>query len=141
MARVMTFATRFPKGHIREGQSTDFPNKILIGEKKHTIRGSFGFNAGDMFSPRFWTDMPYRSPMEVISNHMQIKRVEKIIIYPLFKEVYITDWSFKMTDAQILELAKNDGLDIDSFWSWFGLNKCKQFLGQLRIWDETGLTY
>lgn len=60
----------FPKGHIREGEPTGFKEKLLSGEKIHTIRSNYPLwkkrinevqNGDAIISVRQWEDKPYRS--------------------------------------------------------------------------------
>lgn len=160
MSRIITFSTKFPKGHPAEGRPTFFVEKIWESiymdysgssefaaldktifdilphekyvPKQHTIRRGKRWKVGDKFSPRIWNGRPYNSKQIVIAPDIEIKKV----------------WDFKTTDedyilngkklglAALTEVAKNDGLNVDDFECWFP----KIFAGQIICWNEE-ITY
>jgi hypothetical protein len=107
MSKVIMFSRIFPKGHPKEGQSTDFIQKIWIsinvplpcsihadqlnGEmtklflhsykpKHHTIRKGNRFRVGDKFSPRIWSGKPYLSKQIIIADDIEVKKTWNIEI-------------------------------------------------------------
>jgi hypothetical protein len=137
MAKVITFTTTFPKGHISQGQPTDFPKMILEGKKIHTIRATKRWKVGDMASLRIWTGKPYHSKQEIITE----KQIVKVYDFKFTKSGFV--WingicygSIYFVDDtwQITELAKNDGLTIGQFNSWF--LKGQNFEGQIICWED-----
>lgn len=58
--KVLTFSKVFPQKHINAGEPTNFKEKILSGEKIHTIRPETNkWKIGDQISMRYWTDKPH----------------------------------------------------------------------------------
>lgn len=185
MSRVITFSRNFPKGHARAGEPTYFMEKIWksllergqpmisgIGNndlsydyfnnhqqelqtKKHTIRRGHRWKAGDVFSPRVWSGVPYRSRQIIIAPDIKIVRADKIQILSTGEIninvqafFYINGRLFDFLDGKreniyLTDLAKNDGLSREDFISWFGIGLAKQktFSGQIIIWDDTDLIY
>lgn len=134
MARVITFSTKYPAHHARAGQPTMFAEKILNGEKKHTIRAGRRWLAGMLFSPRVWSGKPYRSPQTAIAPDKVVTHVWDIDIYPTH-EVYINGAFFCSYGSMEFErLAKNDGLMPRDFVSWF--NNSLPFSGQIICWVD-----
>jgi hypothetical protein len=111
--------------------------------KHHTIRAGNRWKVGDKFSPRVWSGKSYRSPQITIAPDITITGVFdfKIEIDKDYKCVLInncvfyeenTDW---YTQLEALEtLAKNDGLSLQDFKSWF--NWGKPFTGQIICWNK-----
>jgi len=108
---VLMVAKNFLVGHRREGEPTNFKESILKGIKKHTIRGIStkwdkareDLEAGRaVLSIRQWTGKPYRSPQ------VEIARSEHATIQERF-----------ILDSECDVYAKNDGLMLDDFNSWF----------------------
>lgn len=138
MSKVITFSRYFQKGHIREGQETFFGVKLIQGIKHHTIRKGNRWNAGDMFSPRQWSGIPYKSKQIKICDDIKIESVWHIaIINGHF--VYI-DRSGKpyclleKGNKNLNILANNDGLVSKDFISWF--DKYPEFIGQIICWNK-----
>ncbi len=107
--------------------------------KGHTIREGHRFKAGDWFSPRIWSGRPYWSPQIAIAPDTQI----------------VNTWDFELRAARakrglggfyldgiwtggegLVEVAFNDGLNINQFEGWFQ----KPFVGQIICWDKK-ITY
>lgn len=114
------------KTHFDDGTPTDFERKVLSGEKIHTIRQG----------KRWRSDMNAHCAVNIrTKNYRQfalkhVKTVQYINIKPDEKSVYVSapDFSIrKMSEIEIETLAKNDGLTIHQFWTWFN----KPFLGQI----------
>lgn len=173
MSKVRIFSRFFPKGHPKEGQQTFFVEKIYselgvggnylniplpdvdnflynhdenyFDAKLHTIRAGKHFKDGDYFSPRVWTDKPYRSKQIKIADDIKLERVFdfKIEIDKDYICVLIDNYPFyeensrMVTQVQALEtLAKNDGLSIEDFKSWFKWGK-EPFDGQILCWSKS----
>lgn len=124
---VLMLSKNFFGKHPRKGQPTDFKRKIFTNEKKHTIRGNYGYWSGvarevnakrAVLSVRQWEGMPYRSKqVEVFQfsklgcQHIEIDENGVIAIDGFYTEV--------PTEL----IAKNDGLSWEDFRNWFPLDK------------------
>ena len=139
---VLTVSKTFPAKHKRVGEETFFVEKILSGEKIHTIRANYPLwknrideiqKGNAILSLRYWSDKPYNSKQV---EFMQLDKdsgigVQKIIIKDWFRELY---YSFQIDDrffpgkglaytswrefyAKLI--AKKDGLTFDQFKDWF----------------------
>lgn len=122
---VIMLSKVFPKGHRREGEPTGFKEKLLFGDKIHTIRSSYGLwkkrieevQKGDaIISVRQWEGLPYRSRQREIFRFTRFHEIgiERLSIWDLAHAGTI--------GSQIVELpflAKNDGLGFNDFYSWF----------------------
>jgi hypothetical protein len=155
--RVITFSRYFPVKHPRKGEPTYFVEKIWAGladitdrmqgnvdmdwheyyngvPKWHTIRAGNRWKVGDFFSPRFWSDKPYRSKQSLITEPIEIKK-----IWDFEKDehgFYFVNGSNTNLDVDVV--AKNDGLSREDFDSWFYfVGKSKNgFKGQILCWNE-----
>lgn len=127
---VIILSRVFPTTHSRRGQETNFANKFLSGEKKHTIRQNYDLwkvNAEKMkrgnfyVSIRQWEDMPYRSKMVEIAKICNPIGIQRLELYYHSDNDTITakidgkDW----LDADCYTLAKNDGLSVQDFKEYF----------------------
>jgi hypothetical protein len=149
---VITFSREFPSTHKRSGEETGFVEKILSGNKIHTIRDSYYFwedrfkkiYKGDAcLSLRYWSGKPYKSkqveflkltkddgigmqPIVIDDNK------DFLFVKPLSPNEKIMKGHFSninKPDPYLLnEIAKNDGLDVDDFEDWF---KGKQMIGAI----------
>lgn len=123
---VITVSRYFPSTHPRKGEPTGFVDKILTGEKIHTIRGNVEFwknrvqdvlQGKAILSLRYWEGKPYHS-----------KQVEFAILSDV-SEVGVQD--LKFLDAKpynpfaggevqdMVEFPAKDGLSYDDFEAWF----------------------
>lgn len=122
---VITVSRYFPKGHPRAGEETGFMDKMIRGEKIHTIRENYEYwkgisekvNAGDaVLSVRVWKGVPYQSGqhefMEVSS--FEVQRVQ-ILNTEHEMEITVEDNALPW----VSEVAKNDGLSPEDFTNWF----------------------
>lgn len=108
--------------------------------KHHTIRGGNRWKVGDLFSPRVWSDKPYRSKQIEFAPPIEIKKIWKFTMEPHdvhgfaihINGSYVADWEPKTANIQLKDLAKNDGLSKEDFVSWFP----KNFIGQIICWSE-----
>lgn len=135
MSKVITFSRYFPKGHIREGQETCFDIKILNGFKNHTIRKGSRWNAADIFSPRQWSEMPYKSKQRIICDDLKIKMIFDIKIINSVKKIFIDSFFYceiEESDKKLKVLAENDGLSVEDFIDWFK----NDFEGQIICWNK-----
>ncbi len=121
---VLTVSEYFPKGHIREGEATGFVMAIAKSDKIHTIRGNYELwekraekiNKGEaILSVRCWTGKPYNSKQREVFAFEKIG-VEKIQLDNLLGWFVNDEDNDRIT---LHELAKNDGLSIEDFKSWF----------------------
>lgn len=174
MAKVITFSTSFPKGHIRQGENTHFVEKFLKSipnpfnplpkevkklidhqtwlnctYKNHTIRAGNRFKKGDYFSPRIWgNDLnlksfksgPYHSKQITIATDTLITDCWDVVIFAEPNQTTIclpTEIHSQYQMLSLGEVAKNDGLTIDDFESWFNpKRKSIEFHGQIICWNE-----
>lgn len=136
-------------------------------KKYHTIRAGHRWKVGDKFSPRVWGDDtnpktgrsgPYQSKQIIIAPDLEVKKVWdfKIVTEDDDGE---SDWSYveflgktytcygygNHDDFKIVEIAKNDGLEIRDFYEWFLTGRTKKqrlnnepkiFDGQIICWNE-----
>jgi len=132
MARVITFSRQFPKNHIREGDNTHFLTLILENIKVHTIRAGNRWKVGDLFSPRCWSGMPYRSKqipiLDDLNDTLEVRKVYKFTANK--GKFYLNDYILSTPELQIL--ASRDGLTLIDFMSWMG----DTFEGQVICWRE-----
>lgn len=125
---VITIAKRFPSYHKKAGQPTHFREKILAGEKSHTIRGNallwlnrfYKIYAGEAcLSIREWEGAPYKS------KQVEIARLTKADGIAVTTAILFTDCVIVGGRKQSIEaVAKNDGLLKDEFKNWFQTHKC-----------------
>lgn len=161
MAKVITFSRVFPKGHPKQGQDTLFVEKVLKSinpnkiqskliiqdalnvfnsqayfdceKKNHTIRAGNRFKKGDFFSPRVWSEKPYRSKQIVLFEDTEIKKVWNIEIYPT-GEIMIDNKFFCVFGSENWHLlCQNDGLSSSDMLNWFSK---LPFKGQIICWND-----
>lgn len=119
---VIMLSRVFPKGHIHQGEPTGFRDKLLSGEKIHTIRTNFGLwrqrirevKAGEAcISVRQWEDKPYRSKQIEVARFTKEDGVgiEAIVLPPIGQLHRALD--------SYPELDTHDGLDRLDWLSWF----------------------
>jgi len=159
MSKVITFSRVFPKYHPKAGQPTYFVEKILAGladsqplwkmpnhfteydwhmyyncaeAKVHTIRNGNRWKVGDKFSPRIWSDKPYKSKQIIFSTDIQIKKVFSFSKDLISEHFYLNGIETHPDD--LMEIAKNDGLELSDLLLWFQYPK--PFNGQIICWSE-----
>lgn len=119
---VIMLSRVFPKGHIRAGEPTGFREKLLSGEKIHTIRTNYDLwkqrikeveNGEACISLRQWLDKPYRSKQIEIARLTKEHGVgvEAILLPPIGQLSRALD--------SYPELDTHDGLDRIDWLSWF----------------------
>ena len=162
MAKVITFSKTFPAYHPKAGHSTYFVEKFIksfdneeyepsknfitkttalgiqawynLTPKYHTIRSGKRWKKGEYFSPRIWSDKPYRSPMikiapdTLITNVWDFEIKDGLIL--INNQVYAYSSSTELLDA----LALNDGLSQIHLLEWFKYPN--DFKGQIICWNE-----
>lgn len=125
---------------VRAGLTTPFT------PKRHTIRAGHRWKVGDCFSPRVWSGKPYRSPMITIAPDIQVKKVWDFTVKEYEDDKYDDVWyidfgRYSIPDAMPFTysimpmVAKNDGLSLEDFLSWFKFPQ--PFSGQIICWDES----
>ena len=134
MKAVLTFSTRYPKYHPRQGELTNFAEKIINGKKIHTCRQNYDYwaekiarlkKAGGVLSLRTWTGKPYASPqaefLQVPAEVVEVQRLKLSIDYydenDIPKRFIVANVDGK--DVAVEDLAKNDGLTYNDFEDWF----------------------
>lgn len=124
---VLTLCRLFPSNHPRSKQPTDFENKIKGGSKIHTIRydGKDAWNkrysdimSGRKYlSVREWTGRPYNSDQRELVRYDKIGMQRITMTYDSSDsepEVWVDG-----KKVPVEEVAKNDGLSVEDFVSWF----------------------
>lgn len=122
---VLTVARSFPVTHSLKGQPTNFFQKIISKEKKHTIRLNFPLwekrigeiNQGiAILSLRQWSAKPYCSPQQEI---MRLKAGE-VGIQKLTVD-FLLGYFIDNIDNDVTTsiLANHDGLTSEEFREWF----------------------
>lgn len=142
---VLIVSQNFPASHPKAGQLTEFVEKILRGEKIHTIRANFEYwrniigqvRKGDaIISIRFWSGKPYHSKQ---IEFKQITQKDN----PSVQRVFMTysDWLgyeasinghelFGYNERE--SLSTNDGLSSVDFTDWFFKEgKVEEFSGAI----------
>lgn len=108
--------------------------------KNHTIRAGHRWKVGDKFSPRVWSGKPYRSPQVILAPDVEIKKIFDIRIKGWHVFINNKLYSGLWNASRAILLAKNDGLEIEDFWSWFSQKGEPDFEGQIICWNEK-ITY
>lgn len=130
--KVLTFSKVFPKTHINAGEPTNFKEKILSGEKIHTIRPETNkWKIGDQISMRYWEGKPYHSKQEIFCEDFEVVELIEIEINFIDKLIFIDEIEYDFD--LIYKIAKNDGLSFFEFNHWFK----KSFKGTLIAWYPT----
>lgn len=155
------FSRVFPVYHTKKGEPTFFVEKILksinsskiqsklivqdalsifnsenylgCNPKNHTIRSGNRFKKGDFFSPRVWSDKPYKSKQIILFEDVEVLKVWNIEIDEN-KCFYIEGKLLSVGYEKIL--ASNDGLSIEDLESWFSK---LPFSGQIICWSDSVL--
>lgn len=153
MSRVITFSRFFPKYHSRAGKPTFFVeafynslaaegkfisyamgvniDDIARWSKKHTIRKGDRWKAGDKFSPRVWSDVPYNSKQIILCDDVEIKQVWSLEVKD-DAYFYLNDVRIGLNQINII--AENDGLTREMFLDWF--KHPLPFKGQIICWTS-----
>lgn len=144
--KVLTFSKVFPQKHINAGEPTNFKEKILSGEKIHTIRPETNkWKIGDQISMRYWTGKPYHSKQEIFCEKFEVVELIPICIVGIWSGNsqtpndpinFIKEAKDLYSKKEMEKIAKNDGLNFNQLESWFKLNE-KSFKGTLIAWQPT----
>ena len=119
---VIMLSKVFPKGHRREGEPTEFKEKLIAREKIHTIRSNYELweqrikevQKGEAcISVRQWEDKPYRSKQREIARFTNENGVG--IEYIILPE----ELSLESFLGIYEDLDRNDGLTAEDWVSWF----------------------
>jgi len=121
-------------------------NNIAKGEKKHTIRFGYRWEAGEKASLRVWFGKPYNSPQIIFAPQVELVKVAdfKIVLdrYNLpwidIGSRYSCPAPIDFERSIIPMIAKNDGLETDDLLAWFKYPK--PFEGQILVWGK-GVDY
>ena len=127
-----------------DGKNTSYViplNHSIADKKHHTIRAGRRWKVGDKFSPRVWSDKPYKSKQIIIAPDIEIKKIWDIEVsindYGI-KTICVSGKTFAIIGEQIIgngklqKLAKNDGLTTIQLHHWFE----KPMEGQIICWNE-----
>ncbi len=108
--------------------------------KHHTLRAGNRFKSGEFFSPRVWSGKPYNSKQIIIGPDTKIENAWDVVIFAEPNQTVICMPTEIHSQYQMLslgEVAKNDGLTIDDFESWFNpKRKSIEFQGQIICWNQ-----
>lgn len=125
---VLIVSRHFLSYHPKAGAETYFAEKILSGEKLHTLRGNYQYwskiiakvNAGEaVLSVRYWSGKPYKSTQVEITKFTKLGE----------QRFRINAFGYLDIDGKLLtlekttEIAKNDGLALQDFYDWFKFKK------------------
>lgn len=86
---------------------------ITDGYKIHTIRSKTQINVGEQFQPFVWSRKPYCSPIIKFMQPLTLLNKQTVLITP---NIVSVEYGLKLNRHMI---AKNDGLNVDDFDSWF----------------------
>lgn len=116
------------KDSLIRGRSDKFAPKY------HTIRKGKRWKAGDMFSPRVWSDVPYDSQQIILAPDQQLKQVWdfEIVMEDGLPIRYID--GMEISYGTVEKLSINDGLTVDEMYHWF--KQPSEFSGQILCWND-----
>lgn len=129
---ILTLSKSFLKEHPKAGQPTDFKRKLIEGIKIHTIRDNYELwlkrikevqEGKAILSIRQWSEKPYRSKQEIIMDLTYENGVSCQCLdcdKPFALEI---DGKPLKYQPEMVQLANNDGLDYEDFYSWFNIDK------------------
>jgi len=109
-----------------------------VWAKHHTIRNGNRWKVGDKFSPRVWSGKPYNSKQIILCEDLEVKKVFDFEIKIVevdgcfASKVFLNDK--RVFPDLLMEIAKNDGLLLEDFLSWFQFPK--SFKGQVICWSD-----
>lgn len=111
--------------------------------KLTTIRSGNRWKAGDMASLRVWSGTPYNSK-QIGFAQVEVKNTWEFKIYRVWDDLYVDvgkdiGLPFYRTTKVIGIVARNDGLSIEDFISWFSIHPKKtgaEFSGQIISWHD-----
>lgn len=124
---IVTLCKKFPATHPKAGVPTGFESKLKNGTKIHTIRHNAkgvwderykGISSGRKYlSVREWTGRPYNSEQREFARYEEIGLQHITMTYgssDAVPQIWIDD---KRVPIEVV--AKNDGLSVEDFISWF----------------------
>ena len=122
----LMFAKYFPAAHPRAGEPTEFPDNILAGIKKHTVRDNYPFwlpHNGKRVNLCVWDIEPYRSQVWPFAS--AVLRVDLIVqVEKDQRGEPFTLLSDKCGDYKSIwkidDFSRDDGLSESDFTAWFG---------------------
>jgi hypothetical protein len=127
---VVTVSKFFPGFHPKKGEETGFVEKILSGEKIHTIRGNLELwekriaevqEGKAVLSLRYWSGKPYRSPQV---EFKQLTSVDGVGIQEIeFYREICTNTLVDYFSENYSKIAQNDGLGRGDYVDWFASGK------------------
>ena len=124
---TIMFSRLFPTTHSRRGEPTRFIEKVMLGEKIHTIRRHFDkwkILADKTHEKRYsislcqWAATPRRSKhreIGLLDSRIGVQRVQ--LLYFAESDNIIATVDGK--DVPVETLATNDGLSVEDFKEWF----------------------
>lgn len=105
-----------------------------IDPKHHTLRNNQRWQAGNKFSPRVWSGIPYNSKQIIFAPDVEVKKVWSFMINIL--EFRINNRTYRCeTEGDFEKLAsigENDGLNRHDLVFWLKGN----FSGQIICWND-----
>jgi hypothetical protein len=121
--------------------------------KLHTIRNGHRFAVGEKFTPVVWSGKPYHTPQIIFYDDIEVLKTYNIMVdisnafNSEYKGFYLEiprkpnsgEQGLKLlSEEEMKDVAKNDGLSISDFKSWFGFNAKKtiDFSGQAICWED-----
>lgn len=127
---------RVSEEKIMQLVSEIFPMPMDYKPKAHTIRGGNKVNTGDFVQFYFWKDKPYRSKQIVIAPPIEVKKVWSLDIMEVDRgNILVVNGVEKPIDL-LLEIAKNDGLELADLLLWFKFPKKQVTDCQIICWDN-----
>lgn len=125
---TIMFSRLFPTTHTRRGEPTRFIEKVMLGDKIHTIRRHYDkwrVLADKTHEKRYdialcqWAATPRRSKYNqigLLDGRIGVQRVQLLYFADSDNVIATIDGNF---DVPVETLAKNDGLSVDDFKDWF----------------------
>ena len=125
--KILPISKTFPAWHPRRGEPTGFAEKILSGEKIHTLRENKGgyYKDGDIVSIRQWPGKPYErgTRPEVIRDGVRIGvvpvRLQMISARFWLNLIAKATVSRDELDIDLFLIAQYDGLSKTDLCEWF----------------------
>lgn len=102
----------------------------IEGEKLHTIRKGYNWKGGEMFQPKCWSGLPYRTPQIKFIPDIEIKWTSMFDIDDSGAKI---EWN-KIFHETLSRVAMNDGLTYQQFLAWFKFPQ--SFAGQIICWSK-----
>ena len=124
-------------GKITQQDLLNFFNSLepipCWNKKGHTIRAGNRFVAGETFSPRVWSKVPYDSPQITFYDDTKVEKAFDFYFCETDNCLRINDVMYEVGYREMIEnVSKNDGLIVSDFMAWFS----KPIEGQIICWDE-----